>query len=43
LVIKVRTRKRGQRLRSVVGPKFGIGYSNQSKKSVGVHVTFRFS
>jgi hypothetical protein len=43
LVIKLRTRKRGRKLRSVVGPKFGIGYSNQSKKSVGVHVTFRFS
>jgi hypothetical protein len=42
LVIKVRTRKRGQRLRSVVGPKFGIGYSNQTKRSVGAHVTFRF-
>jgi hypothetical protein len=43
LVIKLRTRKRGRKLRSVVGPKFGIGYSNQSKKSVGAHVTFRFS
>jgi hypothetical protein len=43
LAIKVRTRRRGQKLRSVVGPKFGIGYSNQSKTSVGVHVTFRFS
>jgi hypothetical protein len=42
LVIKLRTRKRGQRLRSVVGPKFGIGYSNQTKRSVGAHVTFRF-
>jgi hypothetical protein len=43
LVIKLRTRKRGQKLRSVVGPKFSIGYSNQSKRSVGAHVTFRFS
>jgi hypothetical protein len=43
LVIKVRTRKRGRKLRSVIGAKFGIGYSNHSKKSVGVHVTFRFS
>jgi hypothetical protein len=42
LVIKLRTRKRGRRLRSVVGPRFGIGYSNQSKHSVGVHATFRF-
>jgi hypothetical protein len=43
LVIKLRARKRGRKLRSVVGPKFGIGYSNQSKHSVGVHATFRFS
>jgi hypothetical protein len=43
LVIKLRTRKRGRKLRSVVGPKFSIGYSNQSKHSVGVHATFRFS
>lgn len=43
LVIKLRTRKRGQKLRSVVGPKFSIGYSNQTKRSVGAHVTFRFS
>jgi hypothetical protein len=43
LVIKLRTRKRGQKLRSVVGPKFSIGYSNQSTRSVGAHVTFRFS
>jgi hypothetical protein len=42
LVINLRTRKRGQKLRSVVGPKFGIGYSNQTKRSVGAHVTFRF-
>jgi hypothetical protein len=43
LVIKLRTRKRGQKLRSVVGSKFSVGYSNQSKHSVGAHVTFRFS
>jgi hypothetical protein len=43
LVINLRTRKRGQKLRSVVGSKFSIGYSNQSKHSVGVHATFRFS
>jgi hypothetical protein len=43
LVIKLRTRKRGRKLRSVVGPKFSVGYSNQSKHSVGVHATFRFS
>ena len=43
LVIKLMTRKRGQKLRSVVGPKFSVGYSNQSKHSVGAHVTFRFS
>jgi hypothetical protein len=43
LVIQVRTRKPGRKLRSVIGPNFGIGYSNQSRKSVGVHATFRFS
>ncbi len=43
LVIKLRTLKRGRKLRSVVGPQFSVGYSNQSKHSVGAHVTFRFS
>ena len=37
LVIKLRTSKRGVKLRSVVGPNFSIGYSNQSKHSVGAH------
>ena len=43
MVIQLRTRKHGQKLRSVVGPKFTIGYSNPSKNSVGFRATFRFS
>lgn len=42
MVIKLRTRKRGQKLRSVVGPKFSIGYSNPTKKPVGFRATFTF-
>jgi hypothetical protein len=38
----LRTRKRGRKLRSVVGPKFSIGYPNQGKHSLGLHATFRF-
>ena len=43
LVIKLRTRKRGRKLRPVVGPKFGIGYSNPTPKPVRLRATFRFS
>jgi hypothetical protein len=43
IVIKLRARKRGRKLRSILGPKFGIAYSNQSSKSVGFLATFRFS
>jgi hypothetical protein len=42
MFVKLRTRKRGQKLRSVVGPKFGIGYSNPTSKSVRFRATFRF-
>jgi hypothetical protein len=43
IVIKLRARRSGRKLRSILGPKFGIAYSNQSKKSVGFRATFRFS
>lgn len=43
IAIRLRARKRGRRLRSILGPKFGIAYSNQSKKPVGFRATFRFS
>jgi hypothetical protein len=43
MVIQLRTRTHRQKLRSVVGPKFSIGYSNPSKKSVGFHAAFTFS
>ena len=43
IVIKLRARKRGRTLPSILGPKFSIGYSNQSTKSVGFRATFRFS
>jgi hypothetical protein len=43
MVIQLRTRKHRQKLRSVVGPQFSIGYSNPTTKSVGFRATFRFS
>lgn len=43
IMIKLRARKRGRNLPSILGPKFGIAYSNQSTKSVGFRATFRFS
>jgi len=43
MVINLRTRNRRQKLRSVVGPKFSIGYSNPTKKSVGFRAAFTFS
>jgi hypothetical protein len=43
MVINLRSRNRRQNLRSVVGPKFSLGYSNPTKKSVGFRATFRFS
>lgn len=42
MVIKLRPRKRGRKLRAVAGPRFGIGYSNHTSRSVRVHTTFRF-
>jgi len=42
MVIKLRPRKRGRKLRALVGPRFGIGYSNHTSGSVRVHTTFRF-
>jgi hypothetical protein len=41
-VIKLHPRKRGRKLRAVVGPRFGIGYSNHASGSVRVRATFRF-
>jgi hypothetical protein len=43
IVIKLRSRKRGQKLRSVLGPKFSIGYSNPTNKPVAFRATFTFS
>ncbi|HZV72405.1 MAG TPA: hypothetical protein VFF79_01700 [Conexibacter sp.] len=42
IVIKLRPRKRGRTLRAVAGPRFGIGYSNHTSRSVRVRATFRF-
>jgi hypothetical protein len=42
MIIKLRPRKRGRKLRAVAGSRFGIGYSNHTSKSVRVHATFRF-
>ncbi len=42
MVIKLRPRKRGRKLRVVIGSRFGIGYSNNSSGSVRVRTTFRF-
>lgn len=43
LVITLRARKRGRKLRSILGPRFGIGFSNQTKRPVGFRATYRFS
>ena len=43
MLINLRTPNRRQKLRSVVGPKLSLGYSNPTKKSVGFHAAFTFS
>ena len=43
LVIKLRARKRGRKLRSILGSKLGIGFSKQTGRSVGFRATDRFS
>src|SRR5581483_5451247 len=42
LLIKVRPRRHGQKLRTVVGGHFSIGYSNPTSSPVRVHTTFTF-
>jgi len=42
MVIKLRPRRRGRKLRAVAGPRLGIGYSNHTSGSVRVRATFRF-
>lgn len=42
MVIKLRARTRGRTLRALAGPRFGIGYSNHTSRSVRVRATFRF-
>jgi hypothetical protein len=42
LLIKVRPRRRGQKLRKVIGGHFSLGYANPTTSPVQVHTTFTF-
>ncbi len=41
LLLTIRPRVRGQKLRQVVGPMLGVAYANRTKKPVSVHTTFK--
>jgi hypothetical protein len=41
LLLTIRPRGRGRKLRQVIGAKLGIAYSNRTKKPVSVHTTFK--
>jgi hypothetical protein len=41
LLLKVRPRKRGQKLRAAAGPTLAIAYANRTSKPVGIKTTFK--
>lgn len=41
LLLKVRPRKRGQKLRAAAGPKLAIAYANPTSQPVGIKTTFK--
>jgi hypothetical protein len=43
LLLTIRPRVRGRKLRQVVGTKLGVAYTNRTKKPVSVHTTFKLN